>query len=98
LSSYDCRICSCAGYSSLHMQVELIPWKFLHSLKVLKFGLWRTMSVCYVTLSLTPSGVNLCEIVKAVHKTLETVEDRAYYLNIHIFVIRVSLIMAPVRQ
>jgi hypothetical protein len=56
------------------------------------------MSVCYVTLSLTPSGLNLCEIVKAVHKTLETVEDRVYYLNIHIFVIRVSLIMAPVRQ
>ncbi len=30
---------------------------------------WRTMSVCYVTLSLTPSGLNLCQIVKTVHKT-----------------------------
>ncbi len=38
-------------------------------LKVLKFGLWRTTSVCYVTLSLTPSGLNLCQIVKTVYKT-----------------------------
>jgi hypothetical protein len=30
---------------------------------------WRTMTVCYVTLSLTPSGLNLCQIVKTVHKT-----------------------------
>jgi hypothetical protein len=27
------------------------------------------MSVCYVTLTLTPSGLNLCQIVKTVHKT-----------------------------
>ena len=57
----------------LHMQAELIPWKFLNFLKVKKFGLWRTMSVCYVTLSLSPSGLNLCQIVKTVHKTLDTV-------------------------
>ena len=31
------------------------------------------MSVCYVTLSLSPSGLNLCQIVKTVHKTLDTV-------------------------
>jgi hypothetical protein len=58
-----------ATLALLHMQVELIPRKFLHYLKVLKFGLWRTTSVCYVTLSLTPSGLNLCQIVKTVHKT-----------------------------
>jgi hypothetical protein len=63
------RVCSFVGYSSLHMQAEMIPRKFLHSLKVKKFGLWRTTSVCYVTLSLDPSGVNLCQIVKTVHKT-----------------------------
>jgi hypothetical protein len=40
--------------------------------KVQKFGLWRTMSVCYVTLSLTPSGLNLCQIAKTVHKTIDT--------------------------
>ncbi len=56
----------------LYMQAELILWKFLHFLKVLKFGLWRTMSVCYLTLSLTPSGLNLCQIVKTVHKTIDT--------------------------
>jgi hypothetical protein len=56
----------------LHMQTELIPWKFLHILKVTKFGLWRTMSVCYVTLSLTPRSLNLCQIVKTVHRTLDT--------------------------
>ncbi len=49
------------------MQAELIPWKFLHFLKVYKFGLWR-----YVTLSLTPSGLNLCQIVKTVPKALDT--------------------------
>ncbi len=27
-------ICSFVGYSSLHMQAEMIPWKFLISLKV----------------------------------------------------------------
>jgi hypothetical protein len=27
------------------------------------------MSVCYVTLTLTPSGLNLCQIGKTVHKT-----------------------------
>jgi hypothetical protein len=48
-----------------------------------------SMSVCYITLSLTPSDVNLCEIVKAVHKTLETVEDRAYY-SIYIYSLYVS--------
>ncbi len=42
---------------------------FLHSLKVEKFGLWRTMSLCYVTLSLAPSGLNLCQTVKTVQKT-----------------------------
>ncbi len=31
------------------------------------------MSVCYVTLSLSPSGLNLCQRVKIVHKTLDTV-------------------------
>ncbi len=46
--------------------------KIFALLKSLKFGLWRTMSVCYVTLSLTPSGLNLCQIVKTVHKTLDT--------------------------
>ncbi len=40
-------------------------------LKSFKFVFWRAMSVCYVTLSLTPSGRNLCQIVKTVHKTLE---------------------------
>ena len=30
------------------------------------------MSVCVVTLSLTPSGLNLCQIVKTVHMTLDT--------------------------
>ncbi len=63
------RVCSFVGYSSLHMQAEMIPGKFLHSLKVYKFGLWRTTSVCYVTFSLDPSGVNLCQIVKTVRKT-----------------------------
>jgi hypothetical protein len=29
---------------------------------------WRTMTVCYVTITLTPSGLNLCQIVKTVHK------------------------------
>ncbi len=38
-------------------------------LKVKKFWLWRTMTVCYVTLSLTPSGLTLCQIVKTVYKT-----------------------------
>jgi hypothetical protein len=38
----------------LHMRAKLIPWKFVHSLKVKKFGIWRTTYVCYVTLSLTP--------------------------------------------
>ncbi len=33
------------------------------------FLLWRTTTVCYVTLSLTPSGLNLCQIVKTVHET-----------------------------
>jgi hypothetical protein len=28
------RVCSFVGYSSLHMQAEMIPGKFLHSLKV----------------------------------------------------------------
>ncbi len=56
----------------LYMQAELIPWKFLHFLKVSKFGLWRTMSACYVTFSLTPSGLNLCQIVTTVHMTLGT--------------------------
>ncbi len=28
------RICSFLGYSSIHMQVKLIPWKLWHSLKV----------------------------------------------------------------
>jgi hypothetical protein len=36
-------------------------------LKVKKFGLWRTTSVCYVGISLTPSGLNLCQLVKTVH-------------------------------
>ena len=49
--------------------LHMIPWTFLHSLNVWKFGLWRTMSVCYVTLSQTPSGLNLCHIMKTVHKT-----------------------------
>ncbi len=61
-----------AKLTLLHMQAELIPWKILHSLKVYKFGLWRTMSVCYFTLSLTPRGLNLCRIVKTVHKTSDT--------------------------
>ncbi len=30
------------------------------------------MYVCYVTLSLTPSGLNKCQIVKTVHKTLDS--------------------------
>ena len=30
------------------------------------------MTVCYVTLSLTPSGLNLCQKVKTVYKTLDT--------------------------
>ncbi len=49
--------------------LHMIPWTFLHSLNVWKFGLWRTMSVCYVTLSQIPSGLNLCHIMKTVHKT-----------------------------
>jgi hypothetical protein len=28
------QVCSFVGYSSLHMQAEMFPWKFLHSLKV----------------------------------------------------------------
>ncbi len=35
--SFDHQICSFAGNSSRHMQAELIPWKFLHSLK----GVWH---------------------------------------------------------
>jgi hypothetical protein len=35
----------------------------------LNFGLWRTTPVCYVTLSFTSSGLNLCQIVKTVLKT-----------------------------
>ncbi len=58
--------------AELYMKAELIFWKFLNFLKVEKFGLWRTMSVCYVTLSLTPSGLNLCQIVKTFHKTIDT--------------------------
>jgi hypothetical protein len=58
-----------ATLALLHIQAELIPKKFLHSLKVKKFGLWRTTSVCNVTLSLIPSGINSCQIVKTVHKT-----------------------------
>ena len=49
------KILCLMSYVLLHM----IPWTFLHSLNVWKFGLWRTMSVCYVTLSQTPSGLNL---------------------------------------
>jgi hypothetical protein len=30
------------------------------------------MTVCYVTLLLISSGLNLCQIVKTVYKTLET--------------------------
>ncbi len=39
----------------------------LKSLKILALENYST--VCYVTLSLTPSGRNLCQIVKTVHKT-----------------------------
>jgi hypothetical protein len=49
--------------------LHMIPWTFLHSLNVWKFRLWWTMSVCYVTLSQTPCGLNLCHIMKTVHKT-----------------------------
>ncbi len=37
-----------ATLALLHMQAKLIPWKFLHSLKVKKFGIWRTTHVCLV--------------------------------------------------
>jgi hypothetical protein len=61
-----------ATLALLHIQAELILGTFLPSLKVYKFELWRTMYVCYVTLSLTPSGLNKCQIVKTVHKTLDS--------------------------
>ncbi len=35
-----------ATLALLHMQAELIPWKFLHSLRVKKFRIWRTTYVC----------------------------------------------------
>ncbi len=38
------------------------------------------ISVCYVTFSLTPSGLNLCQIVKTVQKTLDTL---IFLPNIH---------------
>jgi hypothetical protein len=44
-------------------------WRFLCFFKVWKFGLWRATSarcVCYVTLSLTPSGLNFCQIVNTI--------------------------------
>jgi hypothetical protein len=41
-------------------------------LKSLKILALENYTVCYVTLSLTPSGLNLCQVVKTVHNTLET--------------------------
>ncbi len=40
------------------------------------------MSVCYVTLSLIPSDLNLCQIVKTVHKTLDTLDTLIFIPNI----------------
>jgi hypothetical protein len=61
LSSCHTRTTSYAGRTD-----SLEIFALLTSLKI---WLWRTTSVCYVTLSLTPSGLNLCQIGKTVHKT-----------------------------
>jgi hypothetical protein len=66
---------------SLHMQAEMIPWKFLHTLKVKSLKIRALEN--YVTHSLTPSGVNLCHTVKAPNF------DRVFMKNIfllHFFV------------
>ncbi len=62
----------CLQNCSLSKKQGSPKWSFLCFFKVWKFGLWRTTStrcVCYITLSLTPSGLNLCQIVNTVHIT-----------------------------